>query len=62
MTVDVDIGYVGRSRNISSRLKRTKTLTRFIEVDFIIAMMSESYILMSHLFSCKITAFKATSH
>ena len=46
----------------SSWLKRTKTLTRFIEVDFIITMMSGSYILMSHLFSCKITACKATSH
>ena len=46
----------------SSWLKRTKTLTRFIEADFIITMMSWSYILMSHLFSCKITACKATSH
>ena len=46
----------------SSWLKWTKTLTRFIEVDFIITMMSGSYILMSHLFSCKITACKATSH
>ena len=46
----------------SSWLKRTKTLTRFIEVDFIITMMSGSYTLMSHLFSCKITACKATSH
>ena len=45
-----------------SWLKRTKTLTRFIEADFIITMMSWSYILMSHLFSCKITACKATSH
>ena len=47
----------------SSWLKRTKTLTRFIEVDFIITMMSRSYILMSHpVFSCKIMACKATSH
>ena len=46
----------------SSWLKRTKTLTRFIEADFIITMMSWSCILMSHLFSCKITACKATSH
>ena len=46
----------------SSWLKRTKTLTRFIEVDFIITMMSGSYTFMSHLFSCKITACKATSH
>ena len=33
-------------------LKRTKT---FIEADFIITMMSWSYILMSRFFSCKIT-------
>ena len=46
----------------SSWLKRTKTLTRFIEVDFIITMMSGSYTLMSHLFSCKSRACKATSH
>ena len=42
-------------------IKRTKTLKRFIEADFIITMMSWSYIFMSHLFSCKITACKATS-
>ena len=66
MTVDGDIGYIGcrcqEQRYHSSWVKRTKTLTRFTEVDFIITMMSGSYILMSHLFSCKITACKATSH
>ena len=46
----------------SSWLKRTKTLTRFIEADFIITMISWSCILLSHLFSCKITACRATSH
>ena len=52
VTMDVHIGYVGRSNNI-------------IEADFIISMMSWSFqlvILLSHLFSCKITACKATSH
>ena len=65
MTVDVKFRYwiCGKEQKYhSSWLKRTKTLTRFIEVDFIITMMSGSYILMSHLFSCKITACKATSH
>ena len=54
MTVDVHIGYVGRSNNIKLKqlLKRTKT---FIEADFIVTMMSWSYILMSRFFSCKIT-------
>ena len=37
----------------SSLLKRTKTLSRFIEVDFITKMMSWSYIFMPHSFCVK---------
>ena len=45
MTVDVKFRYwiCGKEQKYhSSWLKRTKTLTRFIEVDFIITMMSGS--------------------
>ena len=40
----------------------TKTLSRFIAVDFIIKMMGWSDILMPHFFLFKITSCKVTSH
>ena len=53
---DVGIGYVGSSNNIIEVIKRTKTLTRLIEVDCIINVMSWSYIFLCHLFSFTTTA------
>ena len=64
VTVDDDRYWIcGKEQQYySSLLKRTKTLTRLTEVDFIINLISWSYIFLSHLFSCRITACKATSH